>query len=646
MYTRISIQGKTMYRTLIRLLVILLCSLPLVVSAATQSIHVEWGYTPPSEPALTGFKLYQEGAFACQTQDAATTTMDCQVTLTAETTNFTLTATFSDGTESPHSAPFAFTAPAHTALTAAISPSTLNGEAPLAVSFDASTSTGAITSYQWDFGDGGTAVGITASHSYTSAGAYTTKLTVADAAGLTGIATVSVTVTATPVPTAPPMAAIASSTAAGEAPLSVNFDGSGSKAASGATLTSYSWSFGDGATATGSSVAHGFTTAGTYTATLTVTDSNGLTGSANTPVVVAAPTVVNKAPTAVATATPTTGTTPLLVTFDASTSSDSDGSIASYVWTFGDGSTATGKTVTHTYTAAATYSAKLEVTDNQGATGATNTKIAASNAPSLADFKMELGEVSISSNWVRVPVTSTFSSPIVVVGPPSSNNTAPCTVRLRNVNSTGFDIRLTEWNYLDGSHPAETVSYLVMEKGRVTLPDGSSVEAGVFSGSTTNQTIKFSKVFSKTPVVMTSVASFNEADTISGRLNKITTASFAYAFREQEKNKNVHARETVHFIAWEPGTGTIGNVRYEVAKSVAGVTNIWSSTPFQHALQQTPMLLADMQTIVNTDTSALRVQQLTETNFQVKVEEEQSKDSEVTHPAETVGYFALDIVDN
>ena len=57
------------------------------------------------------------------------------------------------------------------------------------------------------------------------------------------------------------------------------------------------------------------------------------------------------------------------------------------------------------------------------------------------------------------------------------------------------------------------------------------------------------------------------------------------------------------------------------------------------------MLLADMQTTNNIDTSALRVQQLTATGFQVKVEEEQSKDSEVTHPAETVGYIALDKVE-
>ena len=99
-----------MQHTFIRLLFALLCSLPFsALAATTQSIHVEWGYTPPSEPAVTGYKLYQEGVFVCETDAPTATAMDCTVTLTTATTNFTLTATFSDGTESPHSAPFAFT---------------------------------------------------------------------------------------------------------------------------------------------------------------------------------------------------------------------------------------------------------------------------------------------------------------------------------------------------------------------------------------------------------------------------------------------------------------------------------------------------------------------------------------------------------
>ena len=97
-----------MQRNVIRFLALLICGLTIAVSSAAKSIHVEWGFTPPTEPTVTGFKLYQEGSAVCQTQDPNATAMDCEVTLTAATTNFTLTATFSDGTESPHSSPFAY----------------------------------------------------------------------------------------------------------------------------------------------------------------------------------------------------------------------------------------------------------------------------------------------------------------------------------------------------------------------------------------------------------------------------------------------------------------------------------------------------------------------------------------------------------
>jgi PKD repeat protein len=83
----------------------------------------------------------------------------------------------------------------------------------------------------------------------------------------------------------------------------------------------------------------------------------------------------NQPPVARATATPSSGTAPLAVAFDGTTSSDTDGSIASYAWTFGDGGNASGPTANHTYTAAGSYSAKLTVTDNQGATGTTTNAI-------------------------------------------------------------------------------------------------------------------------------------------------------------------------------------------------------------------------------------------------------------------------------
>jgi len=82
--------------------------LVLPASAAATSIHVTWGYTPPTAPAVSWFRLYQEGVPVCTTAIPSAQEMDCDVVLTKKVTSYTLTALFADGTESPHSSPYAF----------------------------------------------------------------------------------------------------------------------------------------------------------------------------------------------------------------------------------------------------------------------------------------------------------------------------------------------------------------------------------------------------------------------------------------------------------------------------------------------------------------------------------------------------------
>lgn len=73
-------------------------------------------------------------------------------------------------------------------------------------------------------------------------------------------------------------------------------------------------------------------------------------------------------PIACFTMSPSSGSAPLTVSFDASCSSDPVGSIASYQWSFGDGTTGSGRTTSHTYWSADNYSVRLTVTDDTGLT--------------------------------------------------------------------------------------------------------------------------------------------------------------------------------------------------------------------------------------------------------------------------------------
>ncbi|MFT4258390.1 PKD domain-containing protein [Microbacterium sp.] len=164
----------------------------------------------------------------------------------------------------------------------------------------------------------------------------------------------------TPPANQPPTAAFTSAVNG----LTATVDGSGSTDADG-TIASLAWDFGDGGTGTGATpAAHTYAAAGTYQVKLTVTDDDGATGTVTHAVTVTA-TPGNQSPTASFTAVPTD----LTVALDASASSDPDGSIASYAWSYGDGATGTGVTGSHVYAAGGTYTVTLIVTDDQGATG-------------------------------------------------------------------------------------------------------------------------------------------------------------------------------------------------------------------------------------------------------------------------------------
>ena len=171
-----------------------------------------------------------------------------------------------------------------------------------------------------------------------------------------------------------PIAPVAVATAtpqSGDAPLAVTLDGSGSFDQDG-TVVAHEWDFGDGSTGTGSVVSHTYSTVGGYTAVLTVTDSQGLTSSQSVQIQATAP---NIPPTAVIAASATSGAAPLAVTFNGSGSTDPDGTISSYAWNFGDGTTASGSVATKTFNTAGTYTVTLTVTDNRGGRGTSSAVI-------------------------------------------------------------------------------------------------------------------------------------------------------------------------------------------------------------------------------------------------------------------------------
>ena len=156
-------------------------------------------------------------------------------------------------------------------------------------------------------------------------------------------------------------------------PLEVTFDASGSSSPNGAVV-SYEWDFGDGETGTGVVTTHTYPEKGVYTVTLVITDSTGKTGARSLGVE-----ALNRVPVASFKVDKHWVGVNDELEFDASDSSDPDGTIVQYVWSFGDGTTGEGMIVEHAYTTAGGSGwqplVTLTVIDEDGGSGSTSQKV-------------------------------------------------------------------------------------------------------------------------------------------------------------------------------------------------------------------------------------------------------------------------------
>jgi len=367
----------------------------------SREIAVSWTYSGDVSE-LAGFKVYQDGVEKCSTDDPNLRQMSCTVIFGESASVFTMTAYNTDGLETTGSATFQVDSPippagGNVSPNAVATTNVLQGVAPLSVNFDGSGSNdsdGMITFYSWNFGDGSNGTGAMVDKVFSSPGLYSAVLTVTDDQGATGQVATLITVTDSSgeVANDPPSAIIVASTHTGYAPMSVVFDGSGSNDLDG-EITAYSWDFGDGDVGSGVSTSHSFSSPGVYTVRLTVMDSDGDTSVASTTISVQQQQTSgnNSEPSASFSPSSQTGEMPVRISFDGSSSQDSDGTLVGYYWDFGDGSTGNGMNAQHVFDAVGQFTVTLIVTDDQGAMAQAQTVITItatqqSNASPLADF--------------------------------------------------------------------------------------------------------------------------------------------------------------------------------------------------------------------------------------------------------------------
>jgi large repetitive protein len=251
----------------------------------------------------------------------------------------------------------------------------------------------------WDLDNDGTfgdKTGSQVSASWNTNGTHTVSLRVTDSGG--SVRTVSHDIT---VNNRPPTAEFGMSQSSVDSGTPVTFTSSSSDP--DGSIASYAWDFdGNGTTdATGASVSHSFAHSGTPNVTLKVTDDDGATRSVSHSL-----TVRNRPPVAAFGMSSSSVDSGTPVTFTSS-SSDPDGSVASYAWDFdGDGTTdATGATVSHSFAHSGTPNVTLTVTDNEGAARSVSHSLSIGNRAPTPAFTMSAADVSSGD-----PITFTSTS--------------------------------------------------------------------------------------------------------------------------------------------------------------------------------------------------------------------------------------------
>ncbi|HEX8637060.1 MAG TPA: PKD domain-containing protein [Pyrinomonadaceae bacterium] len=207
-----------------------------------------------------------------------------------------------------------------------------------------------------------------------------------------------------------PVASVSANVTSGTTPLTVAFVGSNSADADG-YIARYNWSFGDGtANSSEPNPVHVYYSAGTFTATLTVTDNAGLTNSKS--VQITATQAANQLPVAIAGASTTSGYASLAVNFSSANSYDPDGYINGYSWNFGNGATSTQANPSYVYNTPGVYTAILTVTDNRGASSASSVvvNVLQQQAPSNVIYIGNLSMSLVQSNRAAQAVVTVYDN--------------------------------------------------------------------------------------------------------------------------------------------------------------------------------------------------------------------------------------------
>ncbi len=256
--------------------------------------------------------------------------------------------------------------------------------------------------------------------------------------------------------------------------------------------------------------------------------------------------------------------------------------------------------------------------------------------------KMVAGVIEFTSeHWKTVYLPINFAeNPIVFTQLLTNNEATAATVRLRNVTENQFEIRLQEAATDDGIHLKESVAWMAMETGEQTANYHWQADTIPLTHSWT--TIPFTQRFDNIPLLFANMQTTRDADAATVRNTSVNWTNGRLRLQEENSEgiNTAHASETVAYLAIAD-TGNLSNQTGGIIGETGRVktTSDWFTITLDNTYNN-PVIIANSLSIDDFDPATVRIQNVTNNSFEVRVEEWSYLDGE--HRTETIGYLVIE----
>ena len=280
--------------------------------------------------------------------------------------------------------------------------------------------------------------------------------------------------------------------------------------------------------------------------------------------------------------------------------------------------------------------------------------VAAFSAQAADTFMYQKDTASIKHKWTAINFTEAFAegvTPAVYAIPQSENGGHDVQVDVRNVSSTGFEMRLEEdkgpnKTWFDGKHYLEDVAWIAFDPN-ITY---TGIEINTVSNNQPNydywHTVGFSQTFSATPKVAAFIQTENGSHTVQVDLKDITTTEFKYRLEEDPGFSGngwdgYHLAEQVTYVAYDPTIGVIDGLLVDEVS----IDNSWAQVCYaqdcSEFYNEVPAVYVEIQSENDFDTVQADIKNVTTAGFEVRLEENSKAGWDDAHFAETGAWVSF-----